>query len=60
MFIGKIVRLHNIIDSIKTFLNILRNLQIMCRLWVVLRNILSVLLFSFSFLCLSVDYENKM
>ena len=59
-FVGTIERLCNVIDSIKTFLNILRNLEILCRLWVVLHNILSVLLFRFSFLCLPIDYENKM
>ena len=59
-FVGTIERLCNVTDCIKTFWNILRNLEILCRLWVVLRNILSVLLFSFSFLCLSIDYEHKM
>ena len=59
-FIGKSGRLCNIIDGIKTFWNILHNLEILCRLWVVFRNILSVLLFRFSFLCLSIDYEYKM
>ena len=59
-FVGMIERLCNVIDGIKTFLNILHNLEILCHLWVVLRNILSVILFRFSFLCLSIDYENKM
>ena len=47
-FVGTIEWLCNVIDGIKTFWNILRNLEILCRLWVVLRNILSVLLFHFS------------
>ena len=59
-FVGTIERLCNVIEGIKTFWNILLNLEILCRLWVVFRNILSVLLFRFSFLCLSIDYENKM
>ena len=59
-FVGTIESLCNVIDSIKTFWNILRNLKILCRLWVVLRNIPSILLFRFSFLCLLIDYENKM
>ena len=44
-FVGTIERLCNIIDDIKTFWNILRNLKILCRLWVVLCNIPSILLF---------------
>ena len=59
-FVGTIGKLCNVIDGIKTFWNILRNLEILCRLWVVLHNILSVLLFRFSFFCLLIDYENKM
>ena len=59
-FVGTIERLCNIIDGIKTFWNILRNLKILCRLWVVLRNIPSILLFRFSLFCPSIDYEYKM
>ena len=59
MFVGAIERLCNVIHGIKTFLNILHNLKILCHLWVVLRNIPSVLLFHFSFLCLSIDMRTK-
>ena len=59
-FVGTIERLCNVMDGIKTFWNMLRNLKILCRLWVVLRNIPSILLFRFSFFCLSIDYEFKM
>ena len=59
-FVGTIERLCNVIDGIKTFLNILHNLEILCRLWVVLRNIPSIILFRFSFLCLSIVNEYKM